>query len=81
MYLSSRLSRIKFNTQEYEWSKCMDTCPKYSRSVVPSFTDKEELGELLQWISDTTTDPDSGTLYPDSFTPAIWVPYRLVMVQ
>ena len=59
----------------------MDTCPKYNRAMVTTFTDKEELGELLQWISDTTTDPDSGTLYPDAFTPAIWVPYRLVMVH
>ena len=51
----------------------MDTCPKYNGAIVPSFTDKEELKELLQWISDTTTDPVSGTLYPDAYTQVIWI--------
>ena len=76
MYFSSRLSRIKFNTPEYEWSKCMDTCPKYNGAIVPSFTDKEELEELLQWIFDTTMDPATGILFPDAFTPTIWIPFR-----
>ena len=76
MYFSSRLSGVKFNTQEFEWSKCMDTCPKYNRARVPSFTDQEELEELLQWISDIAIDPASGTTYADAYTPAIWIPYR-----
>ena len=76
LYFSSRLSRIKFNTQEFEWSKCMDTCPKYNRAMVPSFSDDEELEELLQWISDTTIDPVTGTLYPDALMESIWIPYR-----
>ena len=70
------MSRIKFNTIEFEWSKCMDTCPKYNRAIVPSFTNNEELEELLQWISDTTIDPASGTMYPDAYTISIWIPYR-----
>ena len=77
MHFSTRLSKIMFNTQEFEWSKCMDTCPKYNRAMVPSFTNNDELEELLQWISDTTTDPSSGTLYPDAYTRGIWIPYRL----
>ena len=56
----------------------MDTCPKFDRAVVPSFNDKEELEELLQWLSDTTIDPNSGTLYPDAYSQTIWIPYRLV---
>ena len=44
--------------------------------MVPSFSDDEELEELLQWISDTTIDPVTGTLYPDALMESIWIPYR-----
>ena len=73
---SSRLNRIKFNTQEFEWSRCMDTCPKYNRAMVPSFTNKEELEELLQWVADIAIDPASGAVYSDAYTPSIWIPFR-----
>ena len=56
----------------------MDTCPKYNRAMVSTFTDKEELEGLIQWLFDTTIDPASGNLYPDAFTPLIWLPFRLV---
>ena len=60
----------------------MDTCPKYNRAMVPSFTNNEEFEELLQWISDTATDPTSGTPYPDAYTQVIWIPFfRLVQVK
>ena len=55
----------------------MDTCPKYNRAMGVSFTSKDEVEELIQWLLDTTTDPISGSLYPDAFTPSIWIPYRL----
>ena len=73
---SSKLSRLKFNTQEFEWSKCMETCPKYNRAMGVSFTSKDEVEELIQWLLDTTTDPVTGSLYPDAYTPSIWIPYR-----
>ena len=56
----------------------MDTCPKYDRAMVTTFTDKEELEELMQWLFDLTIDPASGNLYPDAYTPLIWLPFRLV---
>ena len=59
----------------------METCPKYNRAMVTSFTNNEELKELLDWISDTTIDPASGTLYPDAHTPSIWIPFRFESVN
>ena len=55
----------------------METCPKYNRAMGVSFTSKDEVEELIQWLLDTTTDPISGSLYPDAYTPSIWIPYRL----
>ena len=71
---------MKFNVQEIEWSKCMTTCPKYNRAMVPSFTDKEKVDELIHWIHDTTTDPITKTLYHEAYSLAIWIPFRFELM-
>ena len=55
----------------------MEMCPKYRRAVVPYFTTQEEMEELRSWLNKVTTDPISGTLFPDVIARAIWVPFRL----
>ena len=70
------MSRIKFNTQAPEWKECMDKCSKYNRASAPSFTNQEELGALIRWNYNTTTDPSTNTLYPDTLGKAIWLPFR-----
>ena len=72
----SRMNRVKFNSQAFEWSTCMATCPKYNRAVVPSYSNKAELDEMIQWLYDTTTDPITKTLYKDAFGISIWLPFR-----
>ena len=70
-------SRVNFNTLAPEWSKCMDTCSKYRRAMAPSFTDMDDLKDLLTWAYNTTTDPVTNILYPDGLGRAFWVPFRL----
>ena len=54
----------------------MDTCDKYNRAKTPSFDDQIQLDTLVKWAFNTTTDPNSFTLYEDAITRAFWVPYR-----
>ena len=75
----SPMSRVKFNNLESEWSNCMATCPKYNRATVPYFTTKAELEGLVSWQFDTTTDPITKSLYPEAFSPTIWIPIRFVL--
>ena len=51
------MSRVKFNTYAFEWSQCMEMCPKYDRAMVPSFTNQEEYDKLIAWALITTSDP------------------------
>ena len=76
--LRSPVSRIKFNTHSPEWSSCMATCPKYNRAMVPFFTDKAELDQLMEWILNVRLDPDN-TPYPGLLgSTSIWIPIRFV---
>ena len=70
------MNRVKFNSQAFEWSTCMATCPKYNRAVVPSYSNKAELDEMIKWLYDTSTDPITKTLYKDAFGISIWLPFR-----
>ena len=70
------MSRVKFNTYAFEWSQCMEMCPKYDRAMVPSFTNQEEYDELIAWALQTTTDPVTNELYPDAFCACLWIPFR-----
>ena len=71
------MSRIKFPTHAKEWTKCMEMCPKYQRAIVPFFTTQEEMEELRSWLYKITTDPISGTNFPDVIGKPVWVPFRL----
>ena len=73
------MSRVKFPTHTSEWVKCMEMCPKYERAIVPSFTTKAEMDNLITWLYETTTDPISGTHYPDVIGKAMWLPFREVI--
>ena len=73
------MSRVKFPTHTSEWVKCMEMCPKYERAIVPSFTTKVEMDNLITWLYETTTDPISGTHYPDVIGKAMWLPFREVI--
>ena len=70
------MNRVKFNSQAFEWSTCMATCPKYNKAVVPSYSNKAELDEMIKWLYDTSTDPITKTLYKDAFGISIWLPFR-----
>ena len=70
------MSRVKFNTYAFEWSQCMEMCPKYDRAMVPSFTNQEEYDKLIAWALKTTTDPVTNELYPDTFCACLWIPFR-----
>ena len=70
------MSRVKFNTYAFEWSKCMETCPKYNKAQVPSFSDQQKMEELVRWMYHTTTDADTDTLWPDTLGRAFWIPFR-----
>ena len=69
-------SRVKFNTYAMKWSACMDTCPKYNRAMVPSYTSLAGLEELQVWSYNITTDPVTRTIYEDGFSRAFWLPFR-----
>ena len=69
-------SRVKFNTYAMKWSACMDTCPKYNRAMVPSYTSLAGLEELQVWSYNVTTDPVTRTIYEDGFSRAFWLPFR-----
>ena len=75
----TEMSRVKFPTHTSEWVKCMEMCPKYERAIVPSFTTRAEMDNLITWLYETTTDPTSGTHYPDVIGKAIWLPFREVI--
>ena len=76
LFTRSQKARIKFNTYAFEWSKCMETCPKYNRALAPTFNDQKELEELIKWTYNVTTDPITNTFYEDGFGRAIWLPFR-----
>ena len=67
---------MKFNTYAMKWSACMDTCPKYNRAMVPSYTSLAGLEELQVWSYNVTTDPVTKTIYEDGFSRAFWLPFR-----
>ena len=54
----------------------MDTCPKYNRAMVPSYSSLAGLEELQVWSYNITTDPVTRTIYEDGFSRAFWLPFR-----
>ena len=56
----------------------MDTCPKYNRAVVPSYTSLAGMEELQVWSYNITTDPVTKTIYEDAFSTSFWLPFRSV---
>ena len=56
----------------------MATCSKYRRAMAPTFKTQEELEELITWVYNTTTDPTTGNMYPDTLGRAFWLPARLL---
>ena len=57
---------MQFNTFAPDWQQCMDKCWRYNRAQAPSYSNQEELDELLSWGNDATIDPISGKDYPDT---------------
>ena len=54
----------------------MDKCWRYNRAQAPSYSNQEELEELLSWGQDATIDPISGKDYPDTYSGLFWMSFK-----
>ena len=54
----------------------MEKCWRYNRAQAPSYSNQEELEELLSWGQDATIDPISGKDYPDTYSGLFWMSFK-----
>ena len=70
MCTSKKPSRVYFDVNFRNWEWCMQICPKFYHSRVPSCQDLSEMNTTLQWIRNTVTSTEVSDRKPV----AVWVP-------